>query len=237
MERMSGGDMEKEDPSPPTKIALDGPVACGKSAVGNLVARRLGFRFLDTGMMYRALTWLVLERGIDPEDEEKVSKLADEVKMEVSAALPDSDGASRVSVDGQDATDFLVRPDVEAAVSLVSRLPAVREAMVRLQREIAESGEIVVAGRDIGTVVMPDAELKVYLDASRLERARRRYEQARLRGQEITLKSVLDELERRDGLDSARETSPLRAADDAVVLPTDGLNPDQVVERILALAR
>jgi cytidylate kinase len=157
--------------------------------------------------------------------------------MEVSATLPGSEDAGRVLVDGQDATDFLVRPDVEAAVSLVSRLPAVREAMVRLQREIAEKGEIVIAGRDIGTVVMPDADLKIYLDASRLERARRRYEQARLRGQSITLKSVLDELERRDGIDSSRETSPLRAADDAVVVPTDGLNPDQVVERILALAR
>jgi len=229
--------METEDPNPPSKIALDGPVACGKSAVGNLVARRLGFRFLDTGMMYRACTWLVLERGIDPEDEDAVTKLASEVKMEVNAALPGSEESSRVIVDGQDATDFLVRPDVEAAVSLVSRLPAVREAMVRLQRQIAEKGEIVVAGRDIGAVVMPDADLKIYLDASRLERARRRYEQARLRGQSITLKSVLDELERRDGIDSSRETSPLRVADDAVVLPTDGLNPDQVVERILALAR
>ncbi|HEY5113760.1 MAG TPA: (d)CMP kinase [Coriobacteriia bacterium] len=229
--------MEKEHPNPPTKVAIDGPVACGKSAVGNLVARRLGFRFLDTGMMYRAITWLVLERGIDPENEKAVIDLAREVKMEVSAALPDSEDSSRVTVDGQDATDFLVRPDVENAVSLVSRLPEVREAMVRVQREIAESGEIVVAGRDIGTVVMPDADLKVYLDASRLERARRRYEQARLRGQSITLKSVLDELERRDGIDSARETSPLRPAEDAVILPTDGLNPDQVVERILALAR
>jgi cytidylate kinase len=229
--------MEKEHPNPPTKVAIDGPVACGKSAVGNLVARRLGFRFLDTGMMYRAVTWLVLERGIDPEDEKAVIDLAREVKMEVSATLPDSEDSSRVTVDGQDATDFLVRPDVENAVSLVSRLPEVREAMVRVQREIAESGEIVVAGRDIGTVVMPDADLKVYLDASRLERARRRYEQARLRGQSITLKSVLDELERRDGIDSARETSPLRPAGDAVILPTDGLNPDQVVERILALAR
>jgi CMP/dCMP kinase len=234
METTSGGKMEKDSPS---RIALDGPVACGKSAVGNLVARRLGFRFLDTGMMYRAFTWLVLERGIDPEDEAAVTKLAGDVKMEVSAAIPDSDEGSRVSVDGRDATDFLVLPEVEAAVSLVSRLPAVRQAMVRLQREIAEKGEIVVAGRDIGTVVMPDADLKIYLDASRLERARRRYEQARLRGQSITLKSVLDELERRDGIDSSRENSPLRAADDAVVLPTDGLNPDQVVERILALAR
>ena len=228
--------MEKEDPSPPTKIAIDGPVACGKSAVGMIVARRLGYRFLDTGMMYRAFTWLVLVRGVDPEDEAGVAKLAKEVKVEVTATLPGSEESGRVLVDGEDATAFLVRPDVEAAVSLVSRLPVVREAMVRLQREVSEDGEIVVAGRDIGTVVLPDASLKVYLEASRLERARRRYEQARLRGQEITLKSVLDELERRDGIDSSRETSPLRAADDAVVLPTDGLNPDQVVERILALA-
>jgi cytidylate kinase len=154
----------------------------------------------------------------------------------VTASLPNSDESGRVLVDGEDATAYLVRPDVEAAVSLVSRLPVVREAMVRLQREVAEGDEIVVAGRDIGTVVLPDADLKIYLEASRLERARRRYEQARLRGQEITLKSVLDELERRDGIDSSREDSPLRAADDAVVLPTDGLNPDQVVERILALA-
>lgn len=227
----------QEHHDPPTKIAIDGPVACGKSAVGNLVARRLGFRFLDTGMMYRAFTWLVLERGIDPQDEEAVTKLAQEVKVEVSAALPNTGESSQVCVDGQDATPFLVRPDVEAGVSLVSRLPAVREAMVRLQREVASSGEIVVAGRDIGTVVLPDAGLKVYMDASRLERARRRYEQARLRGQALTLKSVLEELEHRDGIDSAREMSPLRPADDAVVLPTDGLNLEEVAEKIVALAR
>jgi cytidylate kinase len=187
--------------------------------------------------MYRAFTWYVLERGVDPEDEKAVTDLAKDFKREVSAALPGSEESSRVTIDGKDVTDVLVRPDVENAVSLVSRLPEVREAMVRVQREIAESGGIVVAGRDIGTVVMPDAGLKIYLEASRLERARRRYEQARLRGQSITLKSVLDELERRDGIDSSRANSPLRPADDAQILPTDGLNPDQVVERILALAR
>jgi CMP/dCMP kinase len=229
--------METKSPNSPTRIAIDGPVACGKSAVGMLVARRLGFRFLDTGLMYRAFTWYVLERGVDPENETAVTDLAKDFKMEVAAATPGSEESSRVAIDGKDVTDVLVRPDVENAVSLVSRLPEVREAMVRVQREIAESGAIVVAGRDIGTVVMPDADLKVYLDASRLERARRRYEQARLRGQSITLKSVLDELERRDGIDSSRENSPLRPADDAQILPTDGLNPDQVVERILALAR
>ncbi len=229
--------MEKESAAVPTTIAIDGPVACGKSAVGMLVARRLGYRFLDTGMMYRAFTWYVLEMGIDPEDKGRVSKLAGEVHMQVAVAQPGVEETGRIAVNGRDATDFLVLPGVESAVSLVSRLPAVREAMVRLQREIAEGGEIVVAGRDIGTVVMPNADLKVYLDASRLERARRRYEQARARGQSITLKNVIDELERRDGIDSSRETSPLRAADDAAVLPTDGLNPDQVVERILALAR
>ncbi len=229
--------MGKESAAVPTRIAIDGPVACGKSAVGMLVARRLGYRFLDTGMMYRAFTWYVLEMGIDPEDEDRVSKLAGEVHLQVTVAQPGAEETSRVAVNGRDAGDFLVLPDVESAVSLVSRLPAVRETMVRLQREIADGGEIVVAGRDIGTVVMPDADLKIYLDASRLERARRRYKQARARGQSITLKNVVDELERRDGIDSSREASPLRAADDAVILPTDGLNPDQVVERILALAR
>jgi CMP/dCMP kinase len=228
--------MEKEQ-GKPTKVAIDGPVACGKSAVGNLTARRLGLRFLDTGMMYRAFTWQVLERGIDPEDEKAVSQLAKEVKVELKAALPDVADSGQVFVDGQDARPFLVRPDIEAAVSLVSQLPAVREAMLGVQRAETDRGDIVVAGRDIGTVVMPEADLKVYLDASRLERARRRYEQARLRGQKVTLKNVLDELERRDGIDSGRRTSPLRPAEDAVILPTDGLNPDQVVERILALAR
>ncbi len=228
------GDIAKEGRGYPTKIAVDGPVASGKSAVGSMLARRLGFRFLDTGAMYRAFTWLLIERGVDPRDEEAVSEMARQVSMTVSTA---ADEQSQVAVDGVEVTAFLVRPEVEASVSDVSRLAAVREAMVKIQREKAEQGEIVVVGRDIGTVVLPDANLKVYLDAPRLERARRRWEQAQVRGETMTIASVMQELERRDTIDSSRELSPLRPAADAVILQTDGLSLEQVVEKILALTR
>jgi cytidylate kinase len=224
--------------APPRTIVIDGPGASGKSAVGRLLALRLGYRFLDTGVMYRALTWSVLERGISPQDEAAVGRAARGVDMEVGTVAPPDDEPSSVSVDVRDATPFLSRPDVEANVSQVSRLPAVREAMVAIQRrEAGRGGGIVVAGRDIGTVVLPDADLKVYLDASPEERARRRHEQARLRGDATTQTDVLEELERRDAIDSGRETSPLRPAEDAVILDTDGLGLEQVVDRILAMTQ
>ena len=223
---------------PPRTIAIDGPGASGKSAVGGLLARRLGYRFLDTGVMYRALTWLILEQGTRPQDEETVGRAAKSVRMDVSTAPPDRDEPSSVSVNGRDATQFLARPDVEANVSLVSRLPAVREAMVAIQRrEAGRPAGIVVAGRDIGTVVLPDADLKVYLDASPEERARRRQEQAERRGDAMTQEDVLGDLARRDAIDSTREASPLRPAADAVILDTDGLSLEQVVERILAMTQ
>ena len=223
---------------PPRTIAIDGPGASGKSAVGGLLARRLGYRFLDTGVMYRALTWFILEQGASPQDEETVGRAAKSVRMDVSTAPPDGDEPSSVSVNGRDATQFLARPDVEANVSLVSRLPAVREAMVAIQRrEAGRAAGIVVAGRDIGTVVLPDADLKVYLDASPEERARRRQEQAERRGDATTQEGVSEELARRDTIDSTREASPLRPAADAVILDTDGLSLEQVVERILAMTQ
>ncbi len=202
--------------------------------MGSLLAKRLGFRFLDTGMMYRAFTWLLLERDIAPQDEQAIVGVAQRVSMTVSTT---ADEQSQVHVNGVEVTAFLVRPEVEANVSDVSRLPAVREAMVRIQREEAQRGEIVVVGRDIGTVVLPDADLKVYLDAPRLERARRRWEQAQLRGETISIASVMRELERRDAADSERELSPLRPAADARILQTDGLSLEQVVDKILALTQ
>jgi len=210
-------------------------VASGKSAVGSLVARHLGYRFLDTGAMYRALTWFILGRGVDPEDAEAVGRIASQVSMTVGMAPEDSGEHCSVQVDGQDATPFLVRPDVEGNVSKVSRVPAVRRAMVSIQRRAAHGDGVVMAGRDIGTVVLPDAELKVYLDASREERARRRHEQAAARGEETNLESVLEDLTRRDAIDSGRETSPLRPADDAIIINTEGLTLEQVGERILRL--
>lgn len=201
------------------------------------MAERLGYRFLDTGEMYRALTWFILESGIDPTDGERLGKVASQASMTVGAASEESAQHSRVLVEGKDATPFLVRPEVENAVSLVSRVPAVRQAMVAIQRRIAAEGAIVMAGRDIGTTVLPDAALKVYLDASPEERARRRQRQAAARGEKTTLDSVLEDLSRRDAIDSSRETSPLRPAADAVIIKTDGLSLEQVVERIMAFTQ
>jgi cytidylate kinase len=203
------------------------------------VARRLGYLFLDTGAMYRALTWLALRRGLDPEDEEAMGRLAAETVMEVSPPPGSGDRQAgehcRVDVDGEDATPYLTTPEVEASVSLVSRVPAVRREMVRIQRRLAQRGPTVMAGRDIGTAVLPDADLKVYLDASREERARRRRQQLALRGPAPSFESVLADLERRDAIDSSREVSPLRPAADAVIIKTDGLSLEEVVERVLSL--
>jgi cytidylate kinase len=204
------------------------------------VAYRLGYLFLDTGAMYRALTWLALQRGLDPEDEEAMARLAAATAMEVSQPLPGSGGAQgreccRVRVDGQDATPYLRTPEVEASVSLVSRVAAVRRELVRIQRRLAQRGPTVMAGRDIGTAVLPDADLKVYLDASREERARRRRQQLALGGTPPSFESVLADLEKRDAIDSSRSVSPLRPAADAVIIKTDGLGLEEVVERVLSL--
>lgn len=220
----------------PRTIAIDGPVASGKSAVGGLVAGRLGYRFLDTGAMYRALTWWALENGVDPLDEAALGRLAGETQMTVHAAPAGSGEHSGVRVDGRDVTPFLRTPSVEANVSFVSRVPAVREAMVALQRKLAAGEPLVMAGRDIGTVVLPDADLKVYLDASRQERGRRRQEQQALKGEKVSLEKVLEDLAQRDAIDSGREASPLRPAADAVIVNTDGLSLEETVERVLATA-
>ncbi len=220
----------------PKTIAIDGPAASGKSDVGNLLARRLGYLFIDTGAMYRALTWLALQRRLDPEDEEAMDRLATGTRMVVTPPRPGSTEQCRIRVDGEDATPHLRTPEVEASVSLVSRVPAVREALVRNQRELARGRPTVMAGRDIGTVVLPDADLKVYLEASRDERARRRRKQLALKDLAPSLEGVLADLERRDAIDSTRPVSPMRPAADAVVISTDGLTLEEVVEKVLSLA-
>jgi cytidylate kinase len=206
-------------------------VASGKSAVGRLVARQLRFRFIDTGMMYRALTVLALERGLDLRDEAALAQLASTASMRVE---PGEDGG-RIVVDGADVTPRLRSAEVGEAVSLVSRVPGVRRAMVALQRELAREGGIVMAGRDIGTVVLPHAPLKVYLDASADERVRRRHEQLLELGRDVPADEVREELALRDAIDSERAVSPLRPADDAVIIHTDRLSLEEVVSRILEL--
>jgi len=214
-------------------VALDGPGSSGKSSVGAAVAAALGARFLDTGLLYRALTWLCLERGLRPDDGPAVALLAAEIELE-----PDEAGRlTRVIVDGRDVADRIRTPRVDRSVSAVARQPEVRAALLGRQRAIAASGAIVVAGRDIGSVVLPDADVKIWLDASAEERAARR---ARERGIDPASSpglAILDDLRRRDLADGSRDVSPARAADDAVHVRTDGNSFEATVAAVLAVVR
>ena len=217
-------------------IAIDGPAGSGKSSVAKLVAQRMGFHYLDTGAMYRAVACRALACGVDLSDEDALASIAarDLITFghEPGEPLP-----SLVSIAGVDVTAAIRTPQVDDAVSTVARMPAVREAMVAQQRHIAQSSDIVVEGRDIGTVVFPHAELKVYLTATPEERAKRRALQQAETGIAVSTTAVQDALLRRDHADSSRDHSPLAAASDAVQLDTTGLQLDQVVERIAVLAQ
>ncbi len=214
-------------------IAIDGPVAVGKSSVGTMLAGRLGYVFFDTGMIYRAFTWKVLKSGLLPTDEEAICRLADETSFEFVAVQ-----GSRLSpvIDGEDVSSGLLCPEVEELVPVTSKLAGVRRVLVERQRRFAERGKVVMAGRDIGTVVLRDAELKIFLTASTEERAERRHRELIQRGENASLEEVLTELKRRDEMDMNRPISPLRPAKDAVTVNTEGLSLDQVVDRIYALA-
>lgn len=218
-------------------IAIDGPAASGKTAIGSAVARELGYRFLDTGAMYRAIAWAALARDINVDDETGLAELAAKARLEVRDAPAGSTESTEVLIDGEDATPHLRDADVDTSVSLVSRVPAVRQALVRIQRELASAGRIVMAGRDIGTVVIPTARVKVYLDASPEVRAGRRRGQFRDESDELDHELLVEELRRRDGIDSTRETSPLTAAPGAVIINTDDLSLEEVVRRVVTLAK
>jgi len=216
----------------PRVIAIDGPAASGKTTVGRLLAEELGYLCLDTGIMYRAVTWQALAEGIAPEDEAGITKLAEQIDIDV---LPKSveDGRSfDVLINEQDRTWEIRLPEVNQNVSLVSSYPGVRDAMTRQQRKIAERGRIVMLGRDIGTVVLPDADLKIYLDASLEVRAQRRYAEETMRGNLVSLEEVIASLKRRDRIDSTREVAPLKAASDAIVINTDEMTVPEVVAKI-----
>jgi cytidylate kinase len=217
----------------PSTIAIDGRGAVGKSTVGRILARKLGYSFVDTGEMYRALAWLALQHKIDLTDEATLSRLATEARIEV--ALQDGSGYNPVSVNGCDVTVEIYTPVVEAAVSQVAKVAGVREVLVAKQRRMAEEGKMVMAGRDIGTVVLPQAELKVFLDASPEERARRRHAELGQKNK-LTCEDILAELKKRDEIDSQRPLSPLRPASDAKIIDTEGLTPEEVADRIIGLA-
>jgi cytidylate kinase len=232
-ETAAAGKTPARKPSP-LRIAVDGSAASGKSTVGRRMAERLGYAFLDTGVMYRAVTLAAIERDVNPEDGEALAALARSLQIEVAPA-GDGRAEARTSIDGEDVTERLRSQLVEDCVSIVSRVPGVRDALVARQREIAERQPIVMAGRDIGTVVLPGADLKIYLDASLEERARRRHADFLETGHEASAAAVLEDIRRRDRIDSEREVSPLRPADDAVVIDTDGMTLDEVMSRVMAL--
>ncbi|HUW12566.1 MAG TPA: (d)CMP kinase, partial [Anaerolineae bacterium] len=221
----------------PSTIAIDGPVASGKSTLGELLAERLGYLYFDTGVMYRAVAHAALDQGIDPEDDAPVARLANTLHVDVVAPTVGNGRQYTVFADGVDVTWAIRRPEVDVAVSPVSANPGVRAALTPQQRRIAERGHIVMAGRDIGTVVLPDADLKIYLDATPEERAFRRHRELRARGLEESYDGVLSSVRRRDAYDSGRQTAPLRAADDAVIINSSGMTVEQVLEQAMALVQ
>lgn len=217
-------------------IAIDGPAGSGKSTVAKRVAEELGFRYLDTGAMYRAVAVRALEDGISLDDERAVAGIASSEGV-AFAHEPGHAVPTRVFIGDEDVTEAIRTPEADGAVSAVARLPLVREAMVVQQRHIGQSRDIVVEGRDIGSVVFPDADVKIFLTATPDERARRRAAEQIDRGHAVSEDEVADAMARRDEADSTRATSPLVAAADAIQLDTTGLSIDQVVERIATFAR
>ena len=209
-----------------TTIAIDGPVASGKTTVGRAHARRMGYRFVDTGLMYRAVTVEVLARGVRPDDADAVSAIAETIAIQIE------DDGEQVTVDGRLVTAELRSESVGWGVSFVARAPRVRRALVARQREMAAGGGVVMVGRDIGTVVLPSAT-KMYLHASPEVRAERRRAELAASGSGVSERDVRAELELRDTLDSERGDSPLRTAQDAVVIDTEGLGVESVVDRIV----
>lgn len=237
---------------PPRTITIDGPAASGKSSAGWRLATRLEYLFLDTGALYRAVTLLALERGVpfeDPDDGRRLGELAATTRIDVlppavadagpssfdsDAATTTDDRRYTVRIGPRDVTPALHRPAIDAAVSAVSAHPPVRAALIEQQRRIGRAGDVVMIGRDIGTVVLPDADLKFYLDASLEERARRRYEEYRAQGRAPSYQAILGAMQKRDTIDSSRASAPLRRADDAIYLDTTGYSLEVVVEKLLA---
>ena len=209
---------------------MDGPSSSGKSTVGSEVARRLGYRFCDTGLLYRAVSWLAAERGVGPDQVAALLPLVGEVQL-----TPDEQGRLRhVQAGGSDVTDEVRGPAVDRYVSDYSKVPELRAALIPRQRSLVEDGGIVMVGRDIGTVILPDADLKIYLWATAEERARRRAEERHIPEGSPEAEAILADMRRRDGIDSSRETAPLRAAEDAITVNTDGINFEETVELVLA---
>ena len=221
----------------PHIITIDGPAASGKSTLGARLAQALGYLYFDTGVMYRAVTWAALQRPIEISDEAAVTRLAEALSIDIQPPSQADGRACDVLADGQDVTWQTRRPEVDANVSPVSAYAGVRAALTAQQRRIGLRGKVVMVGRDIGTVVLPEADLKIYLVASAQERARRRYAELVNRGESADYDQILAVIQRRDLIDSTRQVAPLRAAQDAIVVDSDELDADQVLQLVQRLVK
>lgn len=217
-----------KQPVKPCMIAIDGPSASGKSTLGKMLADKLGYTFFDTGVMYRAITWKALDQKLDPLGEATITRLAETCDLDIRPPSQADGRNCDILADGQDITWEIRQPEVEGQVSVVSAYPGVRSALTAQQRRIGLRGKIVMVGRDIGTVVLPEADVKLYLVASPEERARRRTAELQKRGQPAVYQEILEAMRLRDQIDSTRAISPARPAPDAVILDTDRLDTVQM---------
>ncbi len=215
------------------KIAIDGPAASGKSTTAREVARRLGYTYIDSGAMYRAVTLKALRENVPVTDEKQVSRLAKQIDIRFGK----SDRKTVIFMDGEDVSDAIRTPEIDKNISPVAANPGVRKILVQKQQALGRAGGVVMDGRDIGTVVFPDAELKIYLVASVEERARRRLKELQEKGQSLPLEEVIEDLRYRDARDMGREVGPLKKADDAVEIDTTHLSIPEQVDKIVRLAR
>lgn len=215
-------------------IAIDGPAGAGKSTVSREVAKRLGFMYLDTGAMYRALALAVKKAGIDPQNDKSLGSLCKSLNIRFDAAQ----ASPRIFLNGEDVSEHIRTPEIDMLASKISAIAVVRQEMTRLQRAVAEkAGRAVAEGRDMGTVVFPDAKCKFFLTATLEERARRRYEERRQRGEKVDPAQVARELKKRDEQDEKRALAPLKPAEDAVIIDTTQLTIDEVVDKICGMAK
>lgn len=217
-------------------IAVDGPAASGKSTLGKLLAEKLGYLYFDTGLMYRAVTWLAIQEEIDFADENAITALAEESAIDVSPSKGGSGFGYEVMAAGEIVTLEIRSQAVDENVSVVSTYSGVRKALTAKQRQIAMRGRVVMVGRDIGTVVLPEADLKIFLDASVEVRAQRRYKELVARGERAELDKIKNAMKKRDRIDSSRQIAPLRPAYDAVILDSDNMDAREVLDKVLSLS-
>ncbi len=223
--------------TPPSIIALDGPAASGKSTLGRTLADSLGYLFFDTGIMYRAVTWIALQHDMNLNDEAVITELAQKAQIDIRPPSKSDGRACDVVIGEKDVTWDMRGEDVDANVSVVSAYAGVRQALSEQQRRIGLRGKVVMVGRDIGTVVLPEADLKIYLDASAEERAKRRFDEIIARGEKADYDEILRKVVARDHIDSTRAVAPLRPADDAVIIDSDKMTAEQVVAQVMELCK